>query len=369
VLTTSDVSPWVLRVLAFVLGAVFGSFFNVAIYRWPRDMSVVTPPSHCPACNARIPGYRNVPIVSYLWQRGRAACCGAKMTPRYAIVETLTALLAVAIVERTMVAVAPRTSLLESSLVAITLFTFVGGLVIATFVDLEWMEIPDQVSLPGAAFGLATASLRESPTVVDAALGAGAGYLVVQLVFVWGYERLLGRRGMGEGDAKLLLMIGAFTGWQGALFAVLAGALQGLVFTGILTIAGVRFAAASESEDDEDDEARREDHDRNDARRDESSEPSASPKESAPLAARPRSGANGGRAAKALEEEEEESANSDGAPRNDDSTDASEADPDDVPTRDLGRLKIPYGPFLALGAVEFLFFGAVVTDWYRSLMP
>ena len=102
------------------------------------------------------------------------------------------------------------------------------------------------------AFGLATASLRDSPSVTDAALGAGAGFLVVQLVFVWGYERLLGRRGMGEGDAKLLLMIGAFVGWQGALFAVLAGALQGLLVTGLFTVLGVRFVASGERDDDDD---------------------------------------------------------------------------------------------------------------------
>lgn len=334
-LTTSDLSPWVFRVLAFVLGASFGSFFNVAIYRWPRDMSVVTPPSHCPACGARIPGWRNIPIVSYVTQRGRAACCGAKMTPRYAIVEFLTACLAVAIVERTMVAVSPNTPLLDASIVAFTLFVFVGGLVVATFVDLEWMEIPDQVSLPGAAFGLATASLRESPSVTDAALGAGAGFLVVQLVFVWGYERLLGRRGMGEGDAKLLLMIGAFVGWQGALFAVLAGALQGLVFTGLLTVLGVRFVASGERDDGEHGEGR----DPKDEPADAKSTKSAAPDDREP----------------AKEAGDREDAK-------DDRDETEEGG-------DLGRLKIPYGPFLALGALEFLFFGHLVTDWYLSLMP
>lgn len=343
-LTTSDVSPWVFRILAFVLGAAFGSFFNVAIYRWPRDMSVVTPPSHCPACGARIPGWRNVPIVAYIVQRGRAACCGAKMTPRYAIVELLTACLAVAIVERTMVAVSPHTPLLDASLVAFTLFVFVGGLVIATFVDLEWMEIPDQVSLPGAAFGLATATLRETPTVIDAAIGAGAGFLVVQFVFVWGYERLLGRRGMGEGDAKLLLMIGAFVGWQGALFAVLAGALQGLLVTGLLTVLGVRFVASGASEDDDErDGAASKDAPKSEAKREPADDESASTAESE-------------------SDEEAEPAKRDGEPREDDE-DASEDG------SELGRLKIPYGPFLALGALEFLFFGHLVMDWYGSLMP
>ena len=76
----SDLPPGFYRGLALVFGALWGSFFNVAIYRWPRDMSVVSPPSHCPACGAPVPWYRNLPILAYLLQRGRAACCGGRWT-------------------------------------------------------------------------------------------------------------------------------------------------------------------------------------------------------------------------------------------------------------------------------------------------
>jgi leader peptidase (prepilin peptidase)/N-methyltransferase len=117
-------------------------------------------------------------------------------------------------------------------------FIFAGGLLIATFVDLEWMEIPDEVSLPCAALGLVSAPFRAEPGLWSAAVGAGAGYLAVQLVFVWGYERLTGRRGMGEGDSKLLMMIGAFLGWRGALFSVVAGSMQGLIFAGFALLTG-----------------------------------------------------------------------------------------------------------------------------------
>ncbi|HEX6241349.1 MAG TPA: prepilin peptidase, partial [Polyangiales bacterium] len=95
-----DVPVWFVRVVAFVMGALWGSFFNVASSRWPRGMSVVKPGSHCPGCGAPVAAYLNVPIVGYLLLRGRARCCGATLTPRYAWVELLTAVLALALAER-----------------------------------------------------------------------------------------------------------------------------------------------------------------------------------------------------------------------------------------------------------------------------
>src|SRR5690606_13576084 len=176
--------------------------------------------SHCPSCEAPISWFRNVPILGYALLRGRAACCGARLSPRYALVEMLSAVLCMALAERYRVLAPPESAWDTAALLTLVYFAFVGALVIATLVDLEWMEIPDEVSLPGAALGLATAALRPEPGAAAAALGAGGGFLVVQLVFVWSYERLTGRRGMGEGDSKLLMMIGAFLGWRGALFAL-----------------------------------------------------------------------------------------------------------------------------------------------------
>jgi leader peptidase (prepilin peptidase)/N-methyltransferase len=222
-----EISPLLVRVTWFVWGALWGSFFNVAIHRWPREMSVVSPPSHCPSCGAPVPAWRNLPILAYLLQRGRAACCGAKLTPRYLVVEVLSACLAVAVAERFVIGSAPDRDLLEASLEALVWFAFVGGLVIATFVDLEHMQIPDEVSLGGAALGLATVTVRSEVDVTSIAIGAGAAYLVMVLVPVWGWERLTGQRGMGEGDAKLLLCIGTFVGWQGVLFVIAAASLQG----------------------------------------------------------------------------------------------------------------------------------------------
>jgi leader peptidase (prepilin peptidase)/N-methyltransferase len=329
-LLVSEVPAWLLLSAAFVFGAIWGSFFNVAIYRWPRDMSVVRPPSSCPHCGARVAARYNVPILGWLFLRGRSACCGKPLSPRYPAVELLSAVLCLALVQRFVIGAGAEASLLQAGMSALAYFAFVGGLLIATFVDLEFMEIPDEVSLPGAALGLATSVYREQPGSDAAALGAGGGYLVIQLVFVWSYEHLTGRRGMGEGDSKLLMMIGAFLGWQGALFAVFAGALQGLVtylFTrvtgrwrgteaSLLTAADVPPAAVSGNPVD----------------------------------------ADGG------------AAHSDGpAELAASSAEAHEVGGDVEPPPDYwGHLKLPFGPFLALGALEFLFFGeGAVSAWFR----
>lgn len=245
---------WLIRAFAFVFGALWGSFFNVAIYRWPRGMSVVHPPSHCPSCGAPVRWYLNVPIFGYALLGGRARCCGAKLTPRYVWVELLTAVLFAATAD-SVFARAPFEAELNATLLETLLyFVFVGGLIIATFVDLEWMEIPDEVSLPGAALGLATVSLRTDPGPVSAAIGAGCGFLIVQMGFIWLYELITGRRGMGEGDAKLLAMIGAFLGWEAVLFCLIAGSVQGLVVAGIGMATGTALIPKRPDENDEDDE-------------------------------------------------------------------------------------------------------------------
>ncbi|MEM9864323.1 MAG: prepilin peptidase [Myxococcota bacterium] len=226
-MTVADLPENAFRAMAFIFGALWGSFFNVAIYRWPLGMSVVSPPSHCPACGAPVPAFRNLPIVAYLMQRGKAACCGAPLSARYLVVEVLGAVLCLAVFER-FVLTTPNADLATASAAGVVIFFFTGALLVATFIDLEHTMIPDEVSLPGAALGLATIALRDMDAA-EAAIGAGAGFLLIQLPFVWGYEHLFGRRGMGEGDSKLLMMIGAFIGWKGVVFSLLGGCVQGLL--------------------------------------------------------------------------------------------------------------------------------------------
>jgi len=295
----SEAPAWFVWLVSFCWGAAWGSFFNVAIHRWPRGLSVVSPPSQCPGCGARISPWHNVPIVGWLTLRGRAACCQMRISPRYPAIELLSGVLAVAIAELWIVRAEPESLLLDVTIESLVYFVFVGGLLIATFVDLEWMEIPDEVSLPGAALGLLTAPFRAQPGVWSAAVGAGGGYLLVQLIFVWGYERLVGRRGMGEGDSKLLMMIGAFVGWKGVLFSLVAGSLQGLVYAAAALLAGRELTPQVEDRDLEDERA--------------------------------------------------------------DGSDAEE------PAR-VGLLKLPFGPFLALGALEYLFAGDAILAWYFGVL-
>lgn len=298
----ADFPEWYVRIVALVVGALFGSFFNVAIYRWPREMSVISPPSHCPSCGAPVKPWWNVPIFGYLFLRGKARCCGAPLSPRYLVVEILGAVLGLAVAEHFFVNALPDREALLAALDVSLYFAFVGGLVIATFVDLEWMEIPDEVSLPLVALGLASSPYRTGPEVVDLAVGAGVGFLLVQVVFVWSYEHLFGRRGMGEGDSKLLMAIGAFLGWQAVLFALVAGSMQGLVATGVAMATG-RSLTPTPPELGEDDR------------------------------------------------------------QGDEPEDAELKEDDDAP-----RMKLPFGPFLALGALEWLFFGDRILDAYLGIL-
>lgn len=312
-LLAAEYSPWFVRGLAFVFGAIWGSFFNVAIYRWPREMSVITPPSHCPSCGAKVRAWHNVPIVGYLALGGKAACCGAKLSSRYLWIELLSAVLCVAVSERFIVHADETATIGSAALEAMIYFLFVGGLVIATFVDLESMQIPDEVSLPGAALGLATVAWRAAPGADAAALGAGLGFLIVQVPFVWGYEALLGRRGMGEGDSKLLMMIGAFVGWKGVVFSLFAGALQGLVAAGILVLMGRKLRPETPDASGPEDNAIEE----------------------------------GGVVEQSLQPTSQ---------------------PPMHEAEGFGRMKMPFGPFLALGALEFLFFAEGWLDAYVALL-
>ena len=326
-----DLPPAFVWGVAFLFGSLWGSFFNVAIYRWPRGMSVVSPPSHCPACRAPVKWYLNVPVFGFLFMRGRAKCCGAKLTPRYLLVEVVSGLLCVAFAQRIIVQAEPNAEVWPLALSVLAWFFFAGGLLVATFIDLEWMLIPDEISLPGAALGLATVSLRGGDAA-DMALGAGAGYLIIQVLFVWGYEHLAGRRGMGEGDSKLLLMIGAFVGWKGALFALVAGSMQGLVVAIVSLIARRQVASEEHLVESLDDEC--------------------VPGEAWPAS---RCDDPGGELVEVF------------APEDLDDEDADEPEKDEPEEPPSARARIPFGPFLALGAIEWVFFGDRILDWYLTL--
>lgn len=222
----AELPPTFLLVLAGVLGLLFGSFANVVIHRLPRGENLAHPPSRCPACGAPIRAYHNVPVLGYLWLRGRAGCCKAPISPRYPAVELLGGLWSVAVLRVVVLDLPPDTPLWRAGLVFAAYFALGIGLLCAVFIDLDHMLLPDSLTLGGAALGVLSASLR-GLELGDSLLGALLGYLLVWLLFVEGYRRLRGVPGMGLGDAKLLALTGAWFGWRGVLFALLAGSVLG----------------------------------------------------------------------------------------------------------------------------------------------
>jgi leader peptidase (prepilin peptidase) / N-methyltransferase len=221
-----------LSTFAFVWGAVWGSFLNVVIHRLPRGDSVLAPPSHCPFCKKTIRWYHNIPIFSYVVLGGKCADCRNPISVRYPLVELVAAMLSLAVWQ-----VAAYNPLIPSLGMALTnfvfLFSFAMALVAITFIDLDEMIIPDVITLPLLLCGLAYSFVMEpfrDVTFVEALIGALVGSRVITL-FIVSYLVVRGRRGMGWGDMKLMGMLGAFLGWKSLNFILLAGPLQGIIYT------------------------------------------------------------------------------------------------------------------------------------------
>jgi leader peptidase (prepilin peptidase)/N-methyltransferase len=232
---------WEIRTLAFVWGCLWGSFVNVVIYRLPRDMSVVHPGSHCPHCGVAVAPLDNIPIVSWLLLGGRARCCKAPISPRYATVELLGGVLGLAVAELVLCSVPAQASLVSAVALFLADFALAMALLAAAFIDAAHMYLPDPITIGGALLGFATCSLREM-TWRSSAFGAVTGFLVVWLPLVVGYAALRGRPGMGLGDAKLVMLAGAWFGWQGAVFALFAGAVQATLVAVCLFLAHGKIA-------------------------------------------------------------------------------------------------------------------------------
>lgn len=202
------------------LGAVIGSFLNVVIYRLPRGESLAFPPSHCPACGARIRPWHNIPVVGFLWLRGKCKDCGGSISLRYPFVEALCAGLSAGLWLRYG---------LSAELAAY--LVLVLGLVAVTFIDVDHMIIPDSLSLGGIAVGFGSSfftAVGWRASLGGALLGAG-----ILLAVYLGYYALTRREGMGLGDVKLLGAIGAFLGWPAVLFTVFVSSVVGSLW-GIL---------------------------------------------------------------------------------------------------------------------------------------
>jgi leader peptidase (prepilin peptidase)/N-methyltransferase len=225
---------WVMT-MAFVWGALWGSFVNVVIYRVPLGMSVVHPPSHCTSCGAPVRPWQNVPILSWVLLRGRTSCCGQPLSPRYATVEALGGAVSLGIAEHLLRTLPRHATGMHGALAFLTEFTLGMALLSAAFIDAEHMYLPDFVTLGGTVLGLTTFALR-GMTFKEALLGASIGYFGVYLPLIVGYQLVRGRAGMGLGDAKLLMLAGAWFGWQGAMFTLFAGAVQATVGAAVVLL-------------------------------------------------------------------------------------------------------------------------------------
>jgi leader peptidase (prepilin peptidase)/N-methyltransferase len=224
-------------ILAGLFGLLIGSFLNVCIYRWPRDLSVVHPRSRCPACDKQIVWYDNVPLLSYLMLRGRCRHCGAGIHWRYPVVELLTGL-----------SFGYFVHLDGLTPLAAKYCVFAGLLIGLVFSDLDTRILPDELTVGGLLTGLVFAWFVPAPestfqlvaemagarftprvgSLVEAAAGAVVPAGILWLGG-WLFEKLRHKQGLGLGDVKMLAMVGAFLGIRGSLLTIILGSLMGSV--------------------------------------------------------------------------------------------------------------------------------------------
>ncbi len=245
-------APWLFISLITLVSLIVGSFLNVLIYRLPIMMerewqaefseyfqtaasakplatfNLAVPRSACPSCHTPIAAYDNIPLLSWLVLKGRCRHCQAPISVRYPAVELLTAVLSAVIAWQ-----------YGPTLTTAMLLFLTWGLVALSFIDIDKMLLPDQLTLPllwlVLIFSLSQAAFV-SPA--DAILGAAAGYLSLWVVY-WAFKLLTGKEGMGYGDFKLLAIFGALLGWQQLPLIILLSSLVGAIIGAtLLTIQG-----------------------------------------------------------------------------------------------------------------------------------
>jgi leader peptidase (prepilin peptidase)/N-methyltransferase len=220
--------PW-----SGAVGLVVGSYLNVLVHRLPRGESTVTPRSRCPACGAPIRARDNLPVVSWLLLRGRCRDCRAPIPVRYPLIEAATGVLFAA-------CVAARGFTLEALAAAV-----LGALLLAlAAIDREHFLLPDRLTLPGLAAGLAFQLALPSGSLAHGVAGAlVGGGLLLALAGAW--ELVRGVEGMGLGDVKMLAMIGAFLGIGGVVVTLVVGTFAGSI-AGLVLLARGRGTLSSE---------------------------------------------------------------------------------------------------------------------------
>lgn len=206
-----------LSLFFFLLGLCLGSFYNVCIIRYLNKKSIIWPSSHCPKCGHKLKWWENIPLLSFVLLRGKCSSCKQKISWLYPLVELISGLLTWGLWLK-----------FGFSLSFLFYLILFGILLVASFIDLSSFLLPDILTLPGACLALLFSFWLPSPGVKSAFLGSVTGFLLF-LIIQKGYKWTKGVDGLGGGDVKLMLMLGAITGLKGLLPMIFVSALLALV--------------------------------------------------------------------------------------------------------------------------------------------
>ncbi len=207
--------------IVLIYGLCIGSFLNVCIFRIPESLSIIKPRSSCPKCKTPIKSYDNIPVLSYIFLRGKCRTCKIPISPRYPLTEFFTGMMWVFTYMK-----------FGFSIEFFIYVIFISVLIVITFIDLDHQIIPDIISLPGIPIFFIAALIIPSASLLDAFITSIVGILAGggSLLFVaWSYELITKNEGMGGGDIKLLAMIGALIGIKGVLFTIFASSAIGTI--------------------------------------------------------------------------------------------------------------------------------------------